>query len=762
MLFLLPGQIKANPCHEVRKLHGFRTFCSALIGFQFLALDSHLSWAQSSSDASTTREREIEEVLVIGTNQSRYIIDTTDPNTGLDLDFLSNPRNISIIPEQLVLDRKITTLEEALRNVPGITAGDGFGGTNDDFFQRGFRRNALYRNGFRRATGFKTNLTNIEYTQVIRGPASIRYGRVEPGGVVDVVTKKPLEDARFSGELRYGSFDDGLVLIDLSQPINDKAAVRLVGSMQQADSFRDFTNINRDTIAISAHYDFAPSTRLLLSYEYRDESRPLDRGTIAVPTPDGLVLVNELLDIPFSRRFGDPFEEFDTDFNFFEAIVTHQFAGSWNAKLGIAIEDSVSNDLQSRPLLAFVADAESSFIDADGFLTGAPDFSGVFDDPTDRVFLAKRLDGSRGREHNADFANLLISGEVQTGPISHQISFGGDFRDSETIRRFTTGASTDGVNIPFFNIAAPVYNLPSDFSVDGLPRSGGDQQDTGVFINSYTELTERLGVLLGVRYSETESNVSFEGLGVLATDKSEGTTPQIGFSFAATDDISIYGSYSESFQPNGIFDNGERVVIIDPEEGEQLEFGVKGEFLEGRLRASFAVYDIQKTNVVIGEDELGVPILADGATSEGVEFSVTGQPIEGMNITASYAYIDAETSSGLRPSGVADNVANIYASYEWQSGALEGLGIGGGVFYEGDRFAGPSNVLELEDYVLVDASLWYTMRAPSMFGSDEGTLRFQLAVKNVFDEEYFNNGGVVLRIPLGVPRTVFGSVSFDY
>lgn len=119
---------------------------------------------------STTRlvyaqqqNQKIEKITVIGTKQSRYISDEQDGATGLDLTFLENPHNIFYTPEQLILDRKITTLEEALRNAGGVSAADGFGGTNDDFFIRGFRRNTVYRNGFRRTENFKANLVNTEY-----------------------------------------------------------------------------------------------------------------------------------------------------------------------------------------------------------------------------------------------------------------------------------------------------------------------------------------------------------------------------------------------------------------------------------------------------------------------------------------------------------------------------------------------------------------------------------------------------------------------
>ena len=292
---------------------------------------STLSYGQSPESVNNAA---IEEVIVVGTKQQRYIVNSSDALTGIDLSFLENPRNVSILPEQLILDRKITTLEEALRNVPGVSAADGFGGTRDDFFLRGFRRNATYRNGFRRQTFFRTNLSNIEYTQVIRGPASIRYGRVEPGGVVDVVTKKPLQEQRVSGELRYGTFEDAFALLDWSQPVNEDLAFRVVASVQDSESFRDFFDIRRDTAALSFRYNLGGNTRLDLSHEYREESRPLDRGTIAVPTTNGFEVVNDLLGISDETRFGDPFEEYDVTFNFSELTLSHAFNERWSMRLG--------------------------------------------------------------------------------------------------------------------------------------------------------------------------------------------------------------------------------------------------------------------------------------------------------------------------------------------------------------------------------------------------------------------------------------------
>ena len=155
------------------------------------------------------------------------------------------------------------------------------------------------------------------------------------------------------------------------------------------------------------------------------------------------------------------------------------------------------------------------------------------------------------------------------------------------------------------------------------------------------------------------------------------------------------------------------------------------------------------------------PIFIDGQTSKGVELTFTGQPLPGMNITAAYAYTDAKLSNGNRAAIVPEHTLNLYASYEVQEGVLEGLGIGGGVFHQSDRFGNSANNFNLGSYTLADASLWYIFAAPAAI-SDGGTIRLQLALKNILDEEYFVGTGSPGRIPLGIPRTVFGSVSFDF
>ena len=733
------------------------------------------STAYAQVDTAAQTKTELEEVVVVGTDQGRYRTGQKDSLTGFDLDFLELPRIVNTIPEQLVLDQKITDLNEALRNTPGITQGDGFGGTNDDFFIRGFRRNTVYRNGFRRASNFKTNLTNIDFTQVVRGPASITYGQVEPGGLVDIITKKPLQEQRLAGEVRLGSFDDSLVLLDLSQPLSDNAGIRIVASTQDAESFRDFTEIERDAIAISGQFNLSESVVVDLAYEYREENRPLDRGTITVPTPQGREIINNLTDVSIETRFGEENEIFETEFEFFEANINYQINDTWAFRASVAREQSLANDIQARPLLAFVVDADDSLISPNGFFTRVPSLAelfvlseSVFDDPTDRVFLARRIDGSQDQDSEVTYLNAILTGEFNTGSITHKVSIGSDYRDFESTRFFVdNNPAADGVPVifggggPLFNVLDPEFgnliaalNDDGSLSTDGFSLINVETTDLGFFLNDYIELNDQLSLLLGFRYDE------FDFGGDTVIDAESAVSPQLGVNYKINESTSVFASYSEAFEPNIAVN----ILVgttepFEPEESEQFEIGVKAEFFEGKLQTSAALYDIAKSNVLDLVDDL--PVLVDAQDSQGFELSVSGQPLPGLNIAAGYSYTDAEIiETRTTPRNVGEDTFNLWTSYELQSGRLEGLGFGGGLFHISDRFGDNANTFGLDSYTLLDASVWYSLRVP---GGDGGrTVRFQFAAKNLTDEEFFTASGGPLRISIGTPRTYFGSISFDF
>ena len=694
---------------------------------------------------------------MFGTPTDRYGDGRSDALTGFPLDFLDLPRVVDVIPEQLLLDQKVTNLNDALRNSPGIAASDGFGGTNNDFFMRGFRRNTVYRDGLRRRSIFNINTANLDRVEVIKGPASITFGQVEPGGLVNVVTKRPLEEARRYAELRAARWDDYFALVDVSQPVNDDFAVRINASVQDASNFRDFTDIERNIIAASARYDLAPTTRLAATIEYRDESQPLDRGTIAVPVPDGSrEIVNEL-GVPVSRRFGEAIERFETEFTFADLRLEHDFNDDWSLRAVAARETSSSNDVQVRPRRILVFDEAVDF--DSGFFSGAPAPPEPFyDEPTDQIFIARRADGSADREIEANFVNMVVNGRVEVAGTRHRVSVLANYRDDEETRFFRVSPTSDGVNLPLFNILDPTYGLTEAEFSGGFPTAT-ESDEYGVAVQDYLELTERIGLLLGLRYDSVDADGDSGSL-----DRVDELSPQLALRYAPAANVSLFASYSESFVPNTArtVDLDGNVSInepFDPEEAEQFEAGVKAQFLDGRLNLTAVYYDISKRNVVIGSG--AEARLVDGQESSGYELSLTGQPLPGMNLVLGYAYTDAELPNGARPRNVAEHTANAWASYEWQGGALRGVGLGAGAFYQSNRFGDNANTWKLGSFTVVDASVWYNL--PFSFGGRDESLptRIQLSGRNITDERYYTASGFDAgqRINIGTPRAWIVSVT---
>ena len=729
-----------------------------LVGISTLSFP-HLAMSQSTTTA------DIERIAVVGTSPHRYQTNSGDSLVGLPLEFLELPRIVDVIPEQLLLDQKVTELEEALRNVPGVSLSDGFGGSNNDYLIRGFRLNTIYRDGLRVESNFRVNTSNLDSIRVIKGPASITYGQVEPGGLVDVITKKPLDSRRFSGEVRAGSWDNYLVQGDISTPLGDDAAIRANFSHQDAGSFRDFFDIKRDAIALSGRYDIAPSTQVNLSYEYRDEFRSFDRGTITVPTANGREIINNLKDIPISRRFGEAFEEIDTQFEFSTANIKHSFDNGWQLKIGGAWENSTSDDLQARPGAAVILAADAPIVD--GYFTATPTQKEIYDEDDDRVFMVRRTDGSRDSKTHVSYFNALLSGEITTGSINHRIAIGGDRRRYESSRYFIATPVTNGVPVsmggggPLFDIENPVYgHLPDSLSTVGASKIYDATEDYGIFINDYMELTSSLSLLVGGRLDY--SDVDRDG----PANEVNAFSPQFAVNYRIGDNISTFASYSEAFSPNTAFKldssgSSSETELFDPENSKQYEWGSKGQFFDGKLNSSISVYKIEKENVLTSVNDNYE--LIKGQQSQGLELQVNGQPVPGWTVMAGYAYTDAEilseANAGNTPKNVAEHNGSIWTSYEFHQGSLQGFGSGIGAFYMGDRYGDDANTWELGSYTTVDVSVWYTL---SSLGKNGGNIRFQLSAKNILDKTYYSASGGDLRVSIGTPRSIYASVSATF
>lgn len=686
-------------------------------------------------------EERIEEMVIVGTRPERYRADETGIGVGFATPLADIPRAIEIIPEQIILDQKTTDLGDVLRNVAGVTLSDGFGGTNDDFLIRGFRRNTIYRNGFRVSSNFKVVVENVERVEVLKGPAAIQFGQVPPGGLVNIVTKKPLPESRYYAEVRYGEFDSFFAQADVSETFfGDELGVRVVASVEDSESFRDFTEIQRQFAYISTAWTPTERFRLGLTYEFRHEERPLDRGFLTLPDPEGGRFIP---DLPRNRRLGAPFEEFEVDLHFAEIDASYQINQDWRAVIDLSFETSEANDLQARPLAVAPSPALPPNL------------------PVGQ--LARRTDGSRDRERNTGFAALQIDGTFETGPFDHHVVFGGQYRQSDEDRFFAVGETDLSLNIfdPVYGGLSPELNV--------FFPAGQDEEDYGFFIQDQIRWRDSVILLAGLRYDSTKGASRFDGT-TTVVPRENAVSPQVGLVYKPIPSLSLYTSYAEGFEPNNgaafTFDIGAEGAVFDPESSQQIEAGAKALFFDDNLSVTLSVYDIDKENIVALTAE-GEPALIGEQSSRGVELTATGQPVRGLNLIATYAFTDAEievgSNAGNRPNNVAENTASFWATYEIQSGPARGLGFGAGAFFVGDRFGTNDNDWQMEDFVTVDATLFYYLPLSKLsLGRDTGQLKFQASVQNLFDERFFTGAGADLRFNVGTPQRFTGSITYVF
>ena len=706
-----------------------KTTTLAAAGVLFVTASTVTSAGGAENPSLTNARTEtLEEVVVRGTRQERYSAPVTEIGR-MAQEVIKLPRSVQVIPEQVLLDQQVYDFADAVRNVGGLTEADGFGGTLTDYLLRGFRTAEFRRNGARVGFGGANQppIQNIEAIEVIKGPASMLYGQLEPGGVVNIRTKRPQFERRGFAQTAFDEHGKRLASFDLTGPFGDSETVafRLNASVERSDTFRDFYEIERDFISPSILWAITPDTTVVATYEYFTDSRPLDRGFVALPDGAGGFVIPE--NIPVSRRFGERFDDRDSEVHVGELSLKHAFSENWSAETSVHYSREVENDVYT------------SF----GTATATGD-------------LPRSINGNEDNVIKTAVLSAWVNGRFETGSVSHQVAFGADFRDASQGWWSSTQANQSG-----FNIFNPVYGQLVD--VRALPgtRFERDEQSSGAFIQDQVSLTARTSVLLGIRYDQTEG----DSFGVHVDKKSE-FTPQAALLFQPTEDMSLYASYSEGFIPVTRVDTltGQ---TFDPQGAEQYEVGMKLRLMEDKLTLTTAVYELTKTNIVAADD-LGVFTPIGEVRSRGAELDVMGEVLPGFNVLASYAYVDNEILTKSDPFrgnenfNVAPHTFRFWGSYEFRNGPLAGFGMGLGADYTADRFGNAANTLHLGEYTLVDAGVWYYVDASRFFGAGR-QIRLGLNGKNLLDERYFPAAGnSVSRINIGRPRTVIASVGITF
>lgn len=677
-------------------------------------------------------------IVVTGEEDQGYAEPTATTATRTETPLMEIPQSIQVIPEAVLEDQQVVRLNDALRNAPGVQQFTRLGGSRDGFSIRGFRQVTILRDGFRindDATGSFLETANLQQIEVLRGPASILYGNAEPGGVINLVIKQPLETPFAEVGTQIGSFGFFRPTLDVTGPLDAEGNIRyrLNAAYERADGFRDYdTELDRVFIAPMIAIDLSDRTDLTLELEYLNDQRPFERGIPAFG--------DEVADLPLDTILGEP----------------DDFVRSQSTSVGYRLEHRFSENWRLRNRYRYTDTNDAAFF------TSVDERTGGLNEATGDF---TRLYFSREAETESYEFQTEVIGEFATGSINHTLLAGVDvlFADTEILLENDLAPSVNLFDPEIGVVPRP--DLPLAFTIVDTNTS---LSRVGLLLQNQIELLPEVNLLLGGRVdfltqSSTTAAVFVPGLiDTPARDDERSQTaftPRVGIVYQPIEELAVYASYSRSFQPNAltaITINGEP---LDPVEGEQFEVGLKTELFDGRLVGTLSFFDITQTNIAATDpDNPDFFVQIDGQTSRGLELDVTGEILPGWNVLLGFSLLDAEsTESGNFPEGATppnapETSASLWTTYEIQSGDLAGLGFGIGLYYVGERQGDFANTFTLDDYLRTDAAIYYR----------QDDVRLGLNFRNLFDIDYFEGAGDRLGAYPGDPFTVIGSFAVTF
>jgi iron complex outermembrane receptor protein len=666
------------------------------------------------------------EILVLGTREQGYRATVAPQTNKSTTPIKETPFSVQVVTRELIRDRGITTIGEALRYVPGFSPQVGFGASNDRFYIRGFITPYNLKNGLRRsAYAPDEQLQNVEQVEVLKGPASALYGRFEPGGVVNFVTKKPLATPFAEVSALYGSFDHLRLTADVSTPITDTLGFRINLSRDTRDGFRDFVFARDSFVAPVLQWKPSDRTTITIEGEYAHKRGYFDRGFANDPI---------FLLAPRERQYGEPDARYTNKGGIGSLFVDHRFSDAISGRIALGYSDFTKDSYY--------------------YSYGFPPISRA-DPARPRVNRWPTLAYDRQRDLTAQ-GELYAS--FATGDVEHKALVGVEYGYDHW--RFDVRTPPFGVNIPV-DFFAPVYGqraTPTILVSDGT----WDSDSTAIYGQDELKLGD-LRLLVGGRYDRnTLRNRDFlTGRGAEPTNRGA-FSPRAGVTWTPVPAVSLYASWSRSFRGQVDVGRLRDGALPRPLIGESWEAGAKGSFLGGRLTPTIALFDITRRNVAVSDpDDFDLVLQIGRSRSRGVEIELPAVITPRWRVIANYTYLaatieeDSFVIPGARLMNAPRHSASLWTTYDL-AGRLRGASIGLGAQHIGERAGNTSNSIVLPAYTRVDTNLAYD------FDAGFGPLRAQLNVLNLFDRFYYDSGGAFIPLYPGAPRTVTASLAYRF
>lgn len=659
----------------------------------------------------------LEEITVKESAYSKYQNEAKPELNRTQISKEDTAKSIQTFNKTFIEDAQLQSIEDIIEMSSNtLYTGDNHGRTND-ISMRGFSGVPILLDGIRITNKLAhPEVYNIESVEILKGPDSLQYGQSSPGGLVNLVTKKPTKESLAKIELEVSDNPSYSPKIDLGGAINeDKSLYFRLTSVLKYDE--GWTNSNTDTnkvfIAPSLSYDINDNNVITFVTEYTNEKTPSSFGTYVNSKGELVASIKNMS--------SHPDEEFEK---------TQKIAG-----FDIdSIYDTWNSNFKYR------------YIDYEGENENVA-FPFMYQEATGNLLRFFAIQNQKNQEHALQYT---LNKETDIFGLNNKFSLGADYNKaySETIM------FADMTTFYPIYLANPNYesltSLKDHPNATDMSTPKTSVESYGIFLQDHINLTDKLIFSAGIRYDEVKPKDS---------QKSDATTPQFGLVYHLTPETILFTNYSQSFTPTSRQDKAGN--ILDPEKGKGYEVGIKQKLFDDRFDLTTALFKIEKENVATLDINGGNTFVykASGKQeSQGFEVDLSGDITSNLSLIASYGYTETKDKEINNNDlvNIPNHTANIFATYKLAALNLPDYYIGGGARYIGSKYANDTNTIELDSALIYHATVGYK----------KGNWRANLSVQNLTDEEYVDGSLISdtrgTRVYVGTPRTILATIGYKF
>ena len=630
------------------------------------------------------------------------------------------PQAVTVVTSALIADQRMSSMADVTRYMPGVGFAQGEGNRDTPILRGNSSTSDFFVDGVRDDVQYFRDVYNVDRVEALKGPNAMIFGRGGVGGVINRVTRQAGWGQSREASLQFGSWDNKRFTADVGRGLNQSVALRATALFENSDSYRHGTGVERYGFNPTVAFRVGPDTTLRASYEFFHDERIADRG---ISSFNG-----RPVEADPGTFFGDPSRSpTEATVNFVSSVVEHRF--------------SPRITLRNR----------LSYGDYDKFYQNV--FPGAVNAAATTVAISA-YNNATTRQNLFNQTDLIVS--AQTARFGHTLLFGTEFGRQETDNFRQTGFfSSLGANVTSVNapLTAPTISLPVEFRQNATDADNhGVTTIASVYAQDQIVLTSRVQAVVGLRFDSFNADVTNNRTATDFTSDDGVLSPRVGLIYKPVLPLSLYGSYSLTYLPRA----GEQLSslsltnqALDPEEFRNYEFGAKWDVVRS-FSFTAALYRLDRGNVIVPDpNDPASSILVDAQRTKGLELGLNGQITRAWSMAGGYAYQDGEITRSISATAQAGAVLaqlpkhsfSLWNKYDVTPRLAAALG----VIYRSDVFTSTDNLVVLPSWARVDAAVYYNLTS---------TVRAQVNIENLFDENYYLNAHSNTNITPGSPRAI--------